>query len=259
MVPAPSKPCKVAPLCHLRVQVSFSTRRRCATIPSHPSCAVPLFLFEYLTLLLPLVRDAGLSSHCVHACGSAGMRVLGVWCDGACVWPLTPVCPPVPACLSQHAAVWTHLTEAGITHMAARVLSLPRLLRSPVVRRLLPSLSLFLPLFLKRVGELGPRCFRNASFCPTHTQSPKHTDWNLTDLHLTRDPWEKADSRSEHSDAKSQPDPSLSTRAFIQAKPPRESAPSCPERELCPGATRSAAALVSTWRGEIIAGDGDEK
>ncbi|KAK2873980.1 hypothetical protein Q8A67_021133 [Cirrhinus molitorella] len=111
----------------------------------------------------------------------------------------------------------------------------------------------------QRVGELGPRCFRNASFCPTHTQSPKHTDWNLTDLHLTRDPWEKADSRSEHSDAKSQPDPSLSTRAFIQAKPPRESAPSCPERELCPGATRSAAALVSTWRGEIIAGDGDEK
>lgn len=39
----------------------------------------------------------------------------------------------LPACLSQHAAVWTHLTEAGITHMAARVLSLPRLLRSPLV------------------------------------------------------------------------------------------------------------------------------
>ncbi|RXN31164.1 hypothetical protein ROHU_017236 [Labeo rohita] len=155
MVLAPSKPCKVAPSCHLRsdlrVQVSFSARhpflapRRSATILSHPSCAVPLSLFEYFTLLLPLVRDAGLSSHCVHACGSAGMRALGVWCDGAGVWPLTPVCPPVPACLSQHAAVWTHLTEAGITHMAARVVSLPRLLRSPVVRRLLRSLSLFLP------------------------------------------------------------------------------------------------------------------
>lgn len=44
------------------------------------------------------MRDAGLSFHCVHACGSAGMRALGVWCDRACVWPLTPVCPPV--CLS---------------------------------------------------------------------------------------------------------------------------------------------------------------
>lgn len=93
----------------------------------------------------------------------------------------------------------------------------------------------------------------------THTHTPKHTDWNLPDLQLTQDPWEKADSQSEHSDTKSQPDSSLSTRAFIQAKPPRESAPSCPEREPCPGATRSAAALESTWRREIIAGDGDEK
>ncbi len=139
MVPAPSNSVKLHLHSDLRVQVSFSTRhpfltpRRSATIPSHPSCAVPLSLFEFFTLLLPLVRDAGLSSHCVHACRSAGMRALGVWCDRACVWPLTPVCPPVPACLSQHAAVWTHLTEAGITHMAARVLSLSRLLPSPVV------------------------------------------------------------------------------------------------------------------------------
>ncbi len=103
MVPAPSKLCKVAsPL--------WSPCPGLVLHPSplpHPSavrhdpitpCAVPLSLFEFFTLLLPLVRDAGLSSHCVHACRSAGMRALGVWCDRACVWPLTPVCPPV--CLS---------------------------------------------------------------------------------------------------------------------------------------------------------------
>lgn len=138
MISTSSKSCKVAPSCHfcfdLHVRATFYTRRPflaprwSAAFPSHRSCAVPLSLFEYFTFLLSLMRDAALSSHCVHACGSAGMRVLGAWCDGACVWPLTPVCPPVPACLSQNDAVWTHLTEAGITHMAIRVISLSRLL-----------------------------------------------------------------------------------------------------------------------------------
>lgn len=106
----------------------FLAPRWSAANPSHRSCAVPLSLFEYFTFLLSLMRDAALSSHCVHACGSAGMPVLGAWCDGACVWPLTPVCPPVPACLSQNDAVWTHLTEVGITCMAIRVLSPSRLI-----------------------------------------------------------------------------------------------------------------------------------
>lgn len=147
MVPTPSKLCKVAPLWSPCPGLVL-TPRRAATIPSHPSCAVPLSLFEYFTLLLPLVRDAGLSSHCVHACGSAGMRALGVWCDRACVWPLTPVCPPVPACLSQHAVfghTWPRLESPT---WPPAFLSLSRLLRSPAVRWLFRSLSLFLPVLL---------------------------------------------------------------------------------------------------------------
>lgn len=79
------------------------------------------FVLEFLALLLPVMRDAGLSAHCA--------RVWARWYAGSwrVAWQDTRVAvdASLPACLSLGAASRTHLSEDGITHMAAWPLSLP--------------------------------------------------------------------------------------------------------------------------------------
>lgn len=124
----------------------------CAVISASPFTPSGLhisstFVLEFLALLLPAMRDAGLSALCARVWAR---RYAGSW---RVAWQDTRVAvdASLPACLSLGAASRTHLSEDGITHMAAWSLSLPLFFFSFICKL---KASLFLSFFVSHSSLL---------------------------------------------------------------------------------------------------------